>query len=379
MDISQRHRIIATTIVLAELSLEQKELTDKWTKRRKEELSFGEMFKDERTYFPVSRGHSFWSSTPPPKEISEVLDKAGYYMPNYRNNVVYKKEDIEQKSKNAPRLLTVLKKELKDDPQKYKELEKMFVERKEGASQNADEVKMMICVSHNPYDVAGMSTDRNWTSCMELPGENRKDGGEYYCTALRQVKYGGMVAYLIAENDKEIKRPYARIAIKRLENVSGAFIFKQESRIYGDEEIAEDCDFTGELEKILEKSNRATGKENAIYTRDDHSYSDARIDYDGNNFDVDELTTMSPHELSLFIKDYRFNDSNQCFELLNNLADKLPNRKFSMELVSTIFFAMNDNCHTSSKKEIKDFYESHKNKISQDYIPEEFDEILGLE
>ena len=377
MDQQDRHHIIAMSIALAALSQEQKDLTDKWRNRRKEGLSFGEMFKNDRTYFPVTRGHNFWESMPPPKEISEVLDKAGYYMPDYRGNTVYKKEDREMQSKNAPRLLTVLKKELRDDPEKYRRLEKMFVERKEGASKNADNVNMMICVSHDPYDIAGMSTDRNWTSCMELPGKDRKEGGGFYTTALRQVAYGGMVAYLIAEDDKEIDRPYARIAIKRLENVSGAFIFKAESRIYGDEGIAEDCDFSNELEKILDKSNQMTGKEKAIYIRDDHSYSDKQIDSEGKGFDIDQLATLSPHELALFVKGYYFKPD-ECVDQINELADKLPNRKFSAELVSALFFALNDNIESwrSKKREIQKFYESHRNKIDEDYVPEEFDEFL---
>jgi len=36
-----------------------------------------------------------------------------------------------------------------------------------------------------------MSTDRNWTSCMNL------NDGAFHETAYRQVQYGGMCAYLI--------------------------------------------------------------------------------------------------------------------------------------------------------------------------------------
>jgi len=42
------------------------------------------------------------------------------------------------------------------------------------------------------------------------------DAGCYKDTPLKQVQYGGMCAYLINAEDKEIKEPYARIAIKRL-------------------------------------------------------------------------------------------------------------------------------------------------------------------
>ncbi|MBR4315490.1 MAG: hypothetical protein IKP65_00770 [Alphaproteobacteria bacterium] len=61
-----------------------------------------------------------------------------------------------------------------------------------------------------------MSTGTNWTSCMRLPDDDLNEGGEYYYTALNQVQYGGMCAYLIDKDDRDIERPYARIAIKRL-------------------------------------------------------------------------------------------------------------------------------------------------------------------
>jgi hypothetical protein len=44
-----------------------------------------------------------------------------------------------------------------------------------------------------------MSTDRNWTSCMNL------NTGMHADTALKQVQYGGMCAYLIEKSDKNIE------------------------------------------------------------------------------------------------------------------------------------------------------------------------------
>lgn len=75
----------------------------------------------------------------------------------------------------------------------------------------------------------GMSTDRNWTSCMNL------DSGIHKTTALKQVQYGGMCAYLIKKEDKNIQEPIARIAIKRFistDNKDDAFIFAPEKVIY---------------------------------------------------------------------------------------------------------------------------------------------------
>lgn len=120
----------------------------------------------------------------------------------------------------------------------------------------------------------GMSTDRNWTSCMNL------DGGAYKETPLYQVQYGGMCAYLIKETDKEIEEPIARIAIKRLEGIQSPrkFVFMPENRIYGDNEFAEELNFSQQVSEILTKSNEKTiGNEIMLKRNDSDSYSDANI------------------------------------------------------------------------------------------------------
>lgn len=124
----------------------------------------------------------------------------------------------------------------------------------------------------------GMSTDRSWTSCMEL------DSGAYKQTPLKQVKYGGMCAYLIKSDDKDIKEPIARIAIKRLVGVQSSknFIFLSEPRIYGDNSFAREIKFPNLVKEKLEESNKLTMNKELLFNRKDgKSYSDAgrEIDY----------------------------------------------------------------------------------------------------
>ena len=88
--------------------------------------------------------------------------------------------------------LQVLKKTFDADPQR-------------AATRKADK---LIVISRHPYDVAGMSTDRGWKSCMNLvDGINRR-------YVLRDVKQGSLVAYLINSDDLNINKPQARILIK---------------------------------------------------------------------------------------------------------------------------------------------------------------------
>ncbi len=76
-------------------------------------------------------------------------------------------------------------------------------------------MKFTVVISKDPYDIVGMSTDRRWVSCMTLPGDKKKpEGGEYHETLGNDITLGTLVAYLIEPNDKNIDKPYARIAIK---------------------------------------------------------------------------------------------------------------------------------------------------------------------
>jgi hypothetical protein len=65
-----------------------------------------------------------------------------------------------------------------------------------------------IIFSNHPYDIAGMSTDRGWISCMNL------SNGTYKGKIKSDIKFGTFIAYLVNSEDKNIEEPYARILIK---------------------------------------------------------------------------------------------------------------------------------------------------------------------
>ncbi|AQT28661.1 hypothetical protein YOLOSWAG_182 [Erwinia phage vB_EamM_Yoloswag] len=73
---------------------------------------------------------------------------------------------------------------------------------------NATRNHQLICISMHPYDIAGMSTDRGWTSCMHLvDGSNRKYVGH-------DINQGTLIAYLIEPKDRNINKPIARCLAK---------------------------------------------------------------------------------------------------------------------------------------------------------------------
>ncbi len=85
-----------------------------------------------------------------------------------------------------------------------------------------------IVITRNPYDVAGMSTDRGWRSCMHMvDGCNR-----HYLP--NDIKHGTLTAYVTTVGDDGIKSPIGRINLKRfVSNRDGSSIFRQETASYG--------------------------------------------------------------------------------------------------------------------------------------------------
>ena len=71
-----------------------------------------------------------------------------------------------------------------------------------------------IVFSTHAYDIAGMSTNRGWSTCMNL-----YDGGSFQYVK-QDVIEGTIVAYLVSQQDLNIQNPTSRIAIKPYINVN---------------------------------------------------------------------------------------------------------------------------------------------------------------
>jgi hypothetical protein len=86
-----------------------------------------------------------------------------------------------------------------------------------------------IVFSKHAYDIAGMSTGRGWTSCMNLYG----GVNSYFIN--RDIAEGTMVAYLVKESDMNINKPTARVSIKPFINIDNPteVLYQAESAVYG--------------------------------------------------------------------------------------------------------------------------------------------------
>ena len=67
---------------------------------------------------------------------------------------------------------------------------------------------LWVVISNHAYDIAGMSANRDWTSCMNIFGGDNRQYVKY------DIKYGTLIAYIIDRHDTNIEHPYGRVLIK---------------------------------------------------------------------------------------------------------------------------------------------------------------------
>lgn len=146
--------------------------------------------------------------------------------------------------------------------------------------------------SKHPYDIAGMSTDRNWSSCMNLvDGANRR-----YISC--DITEGSFVVYLIDSNDLNINHPKGRIAIKPFINQmdKNDVIFFPESRTYG----SIPNEFEEEIQNLFKELN--TEIKGLFYQKNEKLYNDSNT---GNYTNLNKIKTTEDVENLVFNVDDR--------------------------------------------------------------------------
>lgn len=142
---------------------------------------------------------------------------------DYIRGVAYKILDNEKKQpQKIGKLLNKLGQQGDEDA---KQLFEAFRDDPERSAKNAS--KFFVVISRHPYDVAGMSSDRNWTSCMNLgmkaieyKEKGKQDQGINARYVPNDIREGSIVAYLVADEDRHpngklaIRRPLSRILMK---------------------------------------------------------------------------------------------------------------------------------------------------------------------
>jgi len=290
--------------------------------------------RGDRVYFPFSSdGGIQTTQSPIQKDIEQSLQGTEYSLKDYSLGVAIDKHGREVK---LGKVLTKLgKAEL---------VNKFNGDRQRESAKKTD---FIMVFSKHPYDVAGMSTDRGWTSCMDV-----YDGSNSQYVS-QDVKEGSFICYLAKPEDTNLNRPAARVLVKPFTNIKDAneVLYSAEDKIYGTapsnfsktvKDVLDDiqdgyvgkftlvnslyCDsgnrtitkYPKNIQSILDGKTRATTKEEVeeiLMSFDIENYNindDLTVDVNGNVDLSDKRLTRIPITFG------KVNGSFNC--VLNNLA-----------------------------------------------------------
>ena len=146
-------------------------------------------------------------------DISVALKNKGYKDPDIDKGTILDKYDRPVKIGKALKYVDAdLAKEYEDFRNQYF---KSF------------KIEPMVVISRHPYDIAGQSTDRGWTSCKNLKGG-------CYSNHVKAEAKQNLIAYLINPDDKNINHPVARLLLVPYMDENLKPIFVPENKIYGE-------------------------------------------------------------------------------------------------------------------------------------------------
>lgn len=204
-------------LIKAELTRSQKEKVDGWVRKFQYHRYDGwqdEAFGGRHSGRKVIKLEGVDKPIPIPHEVSQALKQANISVVDYAKGIG--KDSYGRQIKIGK----ILK---RFSPSAAK----VFDEDKN--RQGVKTANYQVVLSRLPYDVAGMSTDRGWTSCQDMSDNRGMNKALMY-----DLKNGTVVAYLTKEGDDEIKNPTARISLKpyyAARDPDG--ILKAESTMYG--------------------------------------------------------------------------------------------------------------------------------------------------
>ena len=192
--------------------------------------SINEVFGDKHRLIynlDVDYNKSFNTSTEsadsPYSKVSAFLVKLGYTRPSIKSYI----EGFVQKpgDKNVYKIGRVLSQNGSIQPKttnsKGNTEPEYSAEFKSDPIRHIKEQDLVIVISRHPYDIYGMSTERMWTSCMDMT--KRKEGNKSDMIKA-EVEKGTLIAYLtprseVYESGKvALSKPVARVLLKPMYN-----------------------------------------------------------------------------------------------------------------------------------------------------------------
>jgi len=207
-------------IVEAISTSQYRSLVKGWNKQRYGDIFLNPKYRHDRNgyrvYIPLnSTPKEQPQKSPTQQQIEEFLEQNGFSMVDYVKGIVHnteKRQDI--------KIGKVLNKLKRTDL-----LNAFNVDKTREATQS----QYIVVISRHPYDIAGQSTGRGWTSCMNL-----EDGINKHYVPL-DIREGTLVAYVTSTDDLDLKNPTGRVSIKPFVDVLGRprIYFGIEDNVYG--------------------------------------------------------------------------------------------------------------------------------------------------
>lgn len=202
---------------------------------------------------------------------------------DYIKGIVYKFDDKEKKQpRKIGRLLNIAN---------NSEAQRLADAFKNDPYRKLKDDNYFVVISRHPYDIAGMSTDRNWRSCMTLGIPNviykdekyRNKDGIHKRHVENDIQEGSIVAYLVsseemnAQGKVEIRRPLSRILMKPFENIkdSNDIVFSL-GRMYGNS-VSKFSDFVKDW--LIKNVNKNTDGKEYVMKGDLYSDDDNNINF----------------------------------------------------------------------------------------------------
>jgi hypothetical protein len=195
-------------------------------------------------------------------EIQSVLEPYNFSIKDYEKGIALDTKNNREISLGKA-LNIVSKKE-----SSAKDLIDMYAAIKSKGATNKDEDLMMV-FSSAKYDIIGMSTGREWRSCMNvIDGDNNR-----YVKV--DIKEGSIICYLTTISDTNLKKPLGRVLIKPYINSEDSkdLILYAELKTHGS--IPNPEKFIDEVDDYMEKTQKLSGS----YERLGCLYPDSERDY----------------------------------------------------------------------------------------------------
>ena len=209
--------------------------------------------KAYRIYLPlIQPGSKATAVVKAPEHIQKAIEDAGFVIDDYLEGMASKGNQKIKIGKILQRVDPKLKNEFDSDPLR----------------RGKNTATLEVVISRHPYDIAGMSTDRGWSSCMQLKTKDNDEAGMNKHYVMHDVKEGTIIAYLIDKKDRNIKKPKARILLKPFVEKKSKEVILVADNTYGTSSEA----FRYTVNKWLSEVNK--GKITGLYAIKPKIYQD---------------------------------------------------------------------------------------------------------